>query len=103
MANAYKCDRCGMFFERDGDYEKDVKYRMTGGKYDRYYIAGYAPVHLCPNCSKALHTWMEYKDKPTMHHVYLKNPTDLYINIHHPNPVETKTFVKEKKKRWWRK
>lgn len=94
MSNAYKCDRCGSFFEHDVEAEKDIKYRMVHDKLDIFYTSGHAPVHLCQTCSKALHEWME--NKPTTRTFYLKDSADLYINIHRPDPCG-------EKKRWWKR
>lgn len=90
MPQAYKCDRCGVFFTKEEHAAnlQTLRYMLI----DTGAVDGDAV--LCPDCSKKLHEWMENKPEPNLHHIYL--------NVHRPDPCPRCSFTFEpKKKRWW--
>lgn len=56
MANAKKCDRCGVFFQ-DGDFKEYYEYEIAT-------VGMFHPIvkDLCPDCKRALNEW--YKNQP---------------------------------------
>lgn len=82
MALAYKCDRCGGFFE-DYTLEEVSAVRLFESKYMIHYGCGYKSIHICPGCAESLDWWF-------------KNPVKFC-------PMSIDPAKCEKKKRWWQK
>ena len=59
MANAYKCDRCGRYFEKFSFSENGCRVRLFESEYDRV-VCSYHHIDLCPECAKDLTYWFEY-------------------------------------------
>ena len=63
MAKAFKCDRCGTYYDKDeADYNRPFLTKDYG--------PGYEDIDLCPNCLKQLYDWWDNIDAKSLNPMY---------------------------------